>query len=487
MKKHRWLVVLVSLILSLAGCRARAAGNRETEVTAFVHVNLVSMTDEIVLEDQTVVVEGTRIVAVGAADEVAVPGRAAVIDGAGAYLMPGLADMHTHSQDDWVGSDNWPVSPLNLFLANGVTTIRDCGHTGDISLPLRWRDEIEAGTLDGPDIYTTGSVMWGDRRGPIYDGVVQEENDRGYHFLKIKTSFSSEFHAVMQGANQLGVYTVGHIPYQVGLEGVLAAGLDEIAHVEEFYFDHLAIDPGSRLTEEAWFSAMLEASLRLFEDAPGRPSMEHIEETYGPSISASVDRLRSTGTLVGITIALNDVVEAKVNDPQAFLARPQNRYLSRDCRERVERGEDRHQLQIGELERRGMAHLLPYKFLFDRAVLRKLHSAGIPLLLAPDSGGRELCVVPGYSTHDELRALVENGFTPYEALVTATVNAGRVVEAMTGIGDVGTIEVGKRADLLMVGADPLQDVAHAQDILGVMAAGRWYSREALAELIALGQ
>jgi hypothetical protein len=487
MKTHRWLGLCALLVLALTGCRAHAADNGENPITAFVHVHLVPMTDEVVLEDQTVLVQGTRIVAVGRADEVAVSGRATVVDGRGAYLMPGLADMHTHSQDDWVGSENWPVSPLDLFLANGVTTIRDCGHVGDISLPLRWRDEIEARRLDGPSIYTTGSVMWGDRRGPIYDGVVQEELDRGYHFLKVKTSFSNEFHAVMQEANQLGVYTVGHIPYQVGLAGVLDAGLDEIAHVEEFYFNSLAIDPGSRLSDEAWFAAVLDASLQMFADAPGDPSPAFVKETYGPSISAAVDLLRSTSTRAGTSIALNDVVEAKVNDPQGFLARPQNRYLSRDCRERVSRGEDRHQLQIGELERRGIAHLLPYKFFYDRLVLQTLRAAGMPLLLAPDSGGRELCVVPGYSAHDELRALVASGFTPYEALATATVNAGRVVEAMTGEGDLGTVEAGKRADLLLVRENPLQDVTHAQDILGVMAAGRWYSRETLAEMIALDQ
>jgi len=432
-----------------------------------------------------VLVEGNRIVKIGPISEVNVPENAAVIDGNGAYLMPGLADMHTHSQDDWVDSDNWPVSPLILFLANGVTTIRDCGHVGDISLPLRWRDEIDAGNLDGPTIYTTGSVMWGDRRGPIYEGVVREQIDQGFHFLKLMTSFSEGFDRAMEEANQLGVYTVGHIPYQVGLEGVLSAGLDEIAHVEEFYFDYLAIDPSRRLTDDAWFSAVVEASIQLFGANAGGPSVDEIEKTHGEAISAAVDQVRSAGALVATTAALNEMVDQKVNDPQAFLARPENRYLSRDCRDRVRRGQDRHQLQIGELERRGVAHLLPAKFMFDRVVLDKLREAGIPLLLAPDSGGRELCVVPGYSTHDELRVLTECGFTPYEAIVMATVNAARVVEAMTGEGDIGTVEVGNRADLILVNGNPLEDVAHIREMLGVMAAGRWYSKEAVEQMIAI--
>jgi imidazolonepropionase-like amidohydrolase len=123
--------------------------------------------------------------------------------------------------------------------------------------------------------------------------------------------------------------------------------------------------------------------------------------------------------------------------------------------------------------------------MFERVVLDKLREAGIPLLLAPDSGGRELCVVPGYSTHDELRVLTECGFTPYEAIVMATVNAARVVEAMTGEGDIGTVEVGNRADLILVNRNPLEDVANIREILGVMAAGRWYSKEALEQMITI--
>jgi imidazolonepropionase-like amidohydrolase len=115
-------------------------------------------------------------------------------------------------------------------------------------------------------------------------------------------------------------------------------------------------------------------------------------------------------------------------------------------------------------------------------VLTELHQAGIPLLLGTDSA--ILAVVPGFSIHDELSILVENGFTPYEAIKTSTLNASAVVEKMIGEGDFGTIEVGKRADLLLVDGNPLEDVDSIRDLRGVMAAGRWYSRELLDQLIA---
>ena len=94
-------------------------------------------------------------------------------------------------------------------------------------------------------------------------------------------------------------------------------------------------------------------------------------------------------------------------------------------------------------------------------------------------------IVPGFSIHDELRILVENGFSPYEAISAGTVNAAKVIEAMVGEGDFGTIEVGQRADLILVKNNPLEDVANIKDLQGVMAAGKWYSGEELTQMIAL--
>jgi imidazolonepropionase-like amidohydrolase len=488
MTKVYSLSILIAVVISvLAGCAGNSGDREAATITAFVNVGLVPMTGEWVIERQTVLVEGHEIVAIGPVGEVDVPKDAVVIDGTGAYLMPGLIDMHTHAQDDWVGSDEWPVSPLVLFLANGVTTIRDCGHTGDITLPLRWRDEIAAGRLDGPVVYTPGSVMWGDRRGPIYPGVVQEQIDQGYDFLKVKTAYADEFALAMDQADQLGVYTVGHIPYQVGLEGALASGLDEIAHVEELLFDYVGVDPASHLSDEEWFSNVIAAAVRMFGTDESHLSLQAIEAAHGDAIAATAAKLRSAGTFVGTTAALNGIVDLKVDDPDAYLSRPENRYLSQDCRDRIGRGQDRHQLQVGEMARAGVAYLLPAKARFDRMVLVKLHEAEVPLLLAPDSGGGTLCFAPGYAVHDELDALIEAGFTPYETLVTATVNPARAIEAMTGARDVGTVEVGKRADLILVAGNPLEDVSNLRNPLGVMAAGRWYAGETLQQMIEIGE
>ena len=121
----------------------------------------------------------------------------------------------------------------------------------------------------------------------------------------------------------------------------------------------------------------------------------------------------------------------------------------------------------------------------ERILAKELRRAEVTLLLGTDSGTGGMGIVPGFSTHDELRILTEVGFTPYEAISTGTVNAAKVVEKMTGKGDFGTVEAGKRADLILVRGNPLKNVANIREPLGVMAAGRWYPEEKLKEMIAI--
>jgi hypothetical protein len=211
------------LILSSCGITAdRKDQYRHHEpTTAFVHVNVLPMTSEIIVEDQTVLVEGDQIIALDPANSVTIPENTVVIDGDGAYLMPGLADMHMHTNQNW-DSDEWPVSPLVLYLANGVTTIRDFGPSGkDLTYALRWRDQIEKGTRIGPTIYTSGKILF---VSPLSDpqGLARENHELGFDFLKLYSYLSPEdFHAAMLAAKELDMYTAGHIPYSIGLAQVL--------------------------------------------------------------------------------------------------------------------------------------------------------------------------------------------------------------------------------------------------------------------------
>lgn len=302
--------------------------------------------------------------------------------------------------------------------------------------------------------------------------------DLGFDFLKLYSYLSIEdFHDAMVTAKELGMYTSGHIPYAVGLEGILAEGMDEIAHVEELLPEFIDFDRDKNLTSEEWLPYIVEAAL-LQWDFSSDTFQADFETDNLEALVRITDQLRSANVPVCTTMVIDDVIQWKLFQPETFLERPENIYFERGYLESFRQGEEKHPVQF-----EGMEGLAACKYGIDRWVLVGLEKAGILLLLGTDSGTGGMGIVPGYSIHDELRILVEDGFSPYKALATGTVNAAIVVERMTGDGDFGTIEVGKRADLILVRDNPLEDITTIEEPLGVMAAGRWYSQETLAELI----
>ena len=461
--------------LFLSGCRQNSE-----QMIAFTHVNLIPMTSDKVIEDQTVLIAGSKLVAIGDSDDIQAPMSAQVIDGEGAYLMPGLADMHMHTRADWEDREAWLGHPLHLYLANGVTTIRDFAPYGSpLTFGLQWQEEIRAGNRIGPTIYTSGKLLYAS---PLDDpaGIVRQNHDLGFDFLKLYSYLTKDdFRQAMATAKELEMYTAGHIPYAVGLDGVLAEGMDEIAHVEELLFEFIDFDRERRLSSEVWIAYIIESALLQFDLASSTLQTDFEMENLA-ALERISTQLRSAQVPVCTTMVVDDVIQMKLFQPDAFLERPENRYFESGYLESFQRGEEKHQVQC-----LGIEAVCAFKYGIDRWILKGLHDAGVLLLLGTDSGTGGMGIVPGYSIHDELRILIENGFSPYEALSTGTVNAAIVVERMNGDGDFGTIEVGNRADLILVRDNPLEDITTIKEPLGVMAAGRWYSGESLAELISM--
>ena len=475
---------IISLALVLAGCSKPTeppSAELDDRVKAFIHVNLVPMTNETVLADQTVLIEGRTIDSIGPSNEVDIPENAIIIDGKGAYLMPGLADMHIHTKEDWLSAD-WPVSPLHLYLANGVTTLRDFGPRGDdLTYVLRWRDEIDEGSLMGPTIYASGlrpGHPSAGNRDP--QSIVQENSAQGFHFLKIYSYLSrDEYHAVMTTARQLGMYTAGHIPFPVGFDGILTEGMNEIAHIEELDWEFVEFNRDTTLTWQEWLPYLISSIFQQTDILAGF-DLGSFQAEYGDTLSKIIRNSSSANIAYCTTLIVDDLIVEKLYDPAAFLARPEIVYLPQGYLQAFQQGMDKHQRIF-----QGVEDLGTFKYGLDKMLLDELHRAGIVLLLSTDSGTGEMGIVPGFSIHDELRILTGEGLSPYESIATGTINAARVVEAMTGEGDFGTIEVGKRADLILVNENPLNDVANIKNPLGVMAAGRWYSEETLGQMISV--
>ena len=451
----------------------------DKKVIAFINVNLVTMTDDTVDTNQTVLIKGTRITAIGPSNEVAIPGDATIIDGEGAYLMPGLADMHMHTRADWT-TNRWPVLPLYLYLANGVTTIRDFGPNGsDLTYSLRWRDEITSGTMIGPTLYLSGlNVRYDTGITLSPQEIVRWNYTQGFDFLKVYSYVSyADFQEAMATARQLGMYTAGHIPFPVGLEGVITEGYNEIAHIEELDWEFVEFNRDMVMPWGDWLPYLIGCILQQYDVASGF-NLEDIQAICADRLATVISLLQSNNIPLCTTMIVDDLLVEKLFEPETFLSRPEIIYMPQDYLDAFNQGIEKHQRQF-----QGIEYLAPFKYEFDKMLLDELHRAGVRMLLSTDSGTATMGIVPGFSIHDELSILIENGFTPYEAIAAGTVNASKVVEAMIGEDDFGTIEVGKRADLILINGNPLDDVANIKNIIGVMAAGRWYSRQTLEDMI----
>jgi hypothetical protein len=199
---------------------------------------------------------------------------------------------------------------------------------------------------------------------------------------------------------------------------------------------------------------------------------------YHEKIKANVKKLVNAKISVCTTLYLDEVIIHKLFETQKFLGQPASAYLPQHYINLLLQGKEKHQLLF-----KGGEDFTPVKYALDKILLDEMHKAGVLLVLGTDAGTGTMGIIPGFSIHEELRTLAENGFSPYDAIRTATANASTVVATMTGQDDFGTIEIGKRADLILLGKNPLADVQHLKNPLGVMAAGRWFDKNDIRKMI----
>lgn len=396
-------------------------------VVAFVNVNVVPMDREVVLTNQTVVVRGDRIVEVGPAAKVKVPRGALRVEGRGRYLAPGLVDMHVHL--------NSPRE-LPLYLANGVTSVYNLNGR---PAHLLWRDRINRGEMTGPTVYTSGPTIRSARKADEAGRHIEEQAKAGYDSIKIYNGVSKEAYSVLtDGAKKHKMLAVGHIAREPGLEGVLKAG-QAIAHAEEYVYtffkdnvdDAAAVPEAVRLTREA--------------DVP-----------------------------VILTLVAFDHIIRQAEDLPALLARPETKYLAPWVLSDWQPGKNLYEKRFASAE--GLAYLKK-SLALQKKMVQAMRRAGVRVFVGTDA--MNMGVVPGFSVHEELGQLVALGFTSYEALRAATSHPAEFLRP----GEFGVVAAGRRADLILLGGDPLRDITAVSRPEGVMARGRWLDAGELRRML----
>jgi cytosine/adenosine deaminase-related metal-dependent hydrolase len=450
MRNHALVALL--LLLALAPLAAAQTGLVEPPAgapaaVAFVDVHVVPMDSERVIERQTVLVRDGRIAAMGPAGETAIPDDALVVDGAGRYLMPGLAEMHAHIPSPQQGEEVIERT-LFLFLANGVTTLRGMlGHPHHLEL----RERSASGEILAPRIYTSSPSLNGNSAPDAETArrLVAEHHAAGYDFLKIHPGLSREvYDAMAEAASGVGIQWAGHVPAGVGLDRALEVGQITIDHLDA-YVDALAGHGGGFSPQDSGFFG-----IGFIDDVdPAR-----IDELAAATRDAGVWNVPTEALLVHLF---------SPDEPEEMIRWPEMRFVPPQTLQNWVEAKHRFRQQAASGD--AAARYLQVR----RDLILALHRAGAPLLLGADAP--QFFNVPGFATLRELQYMVDAGLTPYEALVTGT----RRPAEFFGEDDWGTVAVGNIADLVLVDANPLADASHASRVHGVMVRGAWLDRATL--------
>lgn len=460
---HRQFLQVAAATLCVAGGgvipRAIDQPPQGQPTLAIAHVAVIPMDRERIVLDQTVLVRGGEIAAVGPADSIAIPKGAERVDGRGRYLIPGLADMHTHFIDDTTNPSNLGAkmnrSMAALYVAGGVTSAMSlCGVESQLAL----RDSIRNGQIVGPRLAVSGPCIDDSTMTAASgDSLVRHDHATGYDFLKVYSYLSVDgFRGVAAAGRRVGMPVVGHIPLRVGLYGMLDGGAADIAHIEEFIYN-----PPFRMS--------------YTDTSVGAVSLDTA------AIPRVVDTVRHAGAYVTTTmVAYKSILDGATNLDE-LLRRP----CSQEVPPAVQQffGWDRaHNDRARRLGTPTALSHLRLGWAFYQRMAKALTDGGVPLLAGTD-GTAIAGLGPGCGLRRELELLVGAGLTPYQALRAATAAPGDFFTRELRWPASGTVTRGSRADLVLLGENPLADIHATSAVMGVVANGRWLSADQLHALV----
>ena len=410
---------------ALAEISKGISGSRAEKI-ALVGGTLIDGTGRDPVPDSVVVIEKGRIVEAGPKSRVKIPSGAQKVDVRGKTILPGLWDMHAHfEQVEW--------GPI--YLAAGATTVRDCGNEFEFITAVR--DAVALGHGLGPRLLLAGIV---DGTGPSALGVARVDtpeqakmwtdkyHDAGFQQMKIYSSVKlEEVKDVAEEAHRLGMTVTGHVPIGLNAYQTIEAGQDQINHIP--YIVDIMVPT---LPADATRLDHAEAAANL--------------DLNSPAAQKAIGFLVQHGTVVDPTLALFEFFSASTAKPAASIepgvlkVAPELQAILADVGEKV--------------------------FAKELAVVGALHKAGVPIVAGTDQ------TVPGHSLHREIELYVQAGFTPMEAIQAATIVPARVM----GLDkEVGTVEAGKRADVIILDGNPLESIRNIRKVEFVITNGTMYN------------
>jgi len=436
-----WLRALVTVVM-LATISAQPAPQRQL---AIHHGSLIDVSAGAVIDNVTVIVSGDRVVSVDR-DRTTLPSGAEVVDARGAFLIPGLWDMHVHLSYA-------RASALPALVANGVTSVRDLG--SDLGEIDRWRFEIAANAIVGPSIVRAGPILNGREFNQYQLAVTDAAEARmavrtlhkaGVDLIKMHRQASREaYMAAVDESRRLGLPFSGHIPIAVSPFEAADAMPSSIEHAETLFEGTFASEHrGQDLAAEI-----------------GRWRMSQASALFAKFVQ---NRIAVDPTLVAQEYVVR-LLESREPDPN-------ERYLAASARRERDK-------TLAEARGNAVAFLAARNPLLRelRSVTAMMQRSNVTLITGTDTS---FIHPPGFTLHDELSLLVDAGLTPAETLKAATVNSAQLFPRQNA----GAIAPELRADIVLLDANPLADIRNTRRIRGVVLRGRYFDRQALDRLLA---
>ena len=468
MRKSSALLLLLLLVSQLIAQRLPVT---QPTSLAFTHVTIIDMTGTLPKSDMTVVVTGNRITALGQTGKIRIPKEAQIINATGKFLIPGLWDMHFHLKES--------ERTFPLFIANGVTGVRNTG--GDFQKLFEWREAVASGRLLGPRIVACGPVIDGpnpanpDHAIPVSNAEEGREavdflKRNGADFVKVYDGIPRDaYFAIVAEAKIQGLPFVGHIPSAITMTEASNAGQKSIEHLGTFF-------EGSSTAETElrnWPPSLVKNG--DFSVIPAR-------------IAARGNRTLDTYSVQKSAQLLALLVKNKTWQVPTLLAKQVNTFV-----DEISKVQDPHYKYIPASVREGWRpdknffyrYRTPEFIAYQKRLFQKemetvdaMQHAGVPIMAGTDGGAY---TVPGFGLHQELALLVKAGLTPMEALQAATINPAKFL----GESDtLGTVEQGKIANLILLEANPLEDISNAGRINAVVVTGRFFPKTVLRMMLA---